>query len=314
MRPALSLSILDFCRVYPQTLDPVEAVWSTLDLAVEAERLGYKRYWLGEHHTRDVAHSSPEILVSVIAGMTQHIRVGAAGMLIRYHSPLKLAKTFLLLNALFPERIDIGIARGFAEAPVPELLMGESPVLDPYDQKVEDLVRFLRGTGSLPANPIGVAAPETWILGSRTGSVDGAARLGCAFSLSLFFGELSDDKRSVIDTYRERFLPSATLREPKYSIAVAGVCAPTSAEAEAIARQWAPGVSPGVVGDVAQCRDQLHETAMYYGTKEIVFLDVSPSHAERMQSYRLLAEACGLEQTTSRQIRRRRAPAKDPGV
>src|SRR5579859_4681025 len=114
------LGALDLCRLYDGH-KPSDTVWETIELAQLLESYGYGRYWLAEHHTADVAHSSPEILTPIVAGLTRRIIVGPAGVLLRFHSPLKVAKDFRLLHTLYPGRVDLGLARGG----VPEIIEKE---------------------------------------------------------------------------------------------------------------------------------------------------------------------------------------------
>jgi luciferase family oxidoreductase group 1 len=293
----MRLSILDFCKVTDAAPDPVEAIWATIDLATLADKLGYSRFWLGKHHTRDVAHSCPEVLIPVVAGATQHIRVGSAGVLLRLYSPLKVAKTFRLLNAVFPGRIDLGVARGFVDHAVEQCLLGTAPRQDedPYDGKVHELLSYLRGNSAVVVNPATVAPPDVWILGSRITSVGIAARLGAAFSLCLFFADEGMDKREIIRRYEDNFCPGAERSRPLHSIAVAGVCAQRERDALAIAASWSGGVRPTVVGAAHACAEKLTELAHVYGTEEVVFLDISPRFETRVESYTLLAETLKLK-------------------
>src|SRR5947209_16350919 len=109
----IQLGALDFSPV-TRGMKPADAIWDTIDLSKDLDALGYSRFWIAEHHGSGVAHSCPEILIPVIAGITHRIRVGSAGILLRLYNPLKIAKTFRLLHAIYPRRIDLAIARGSA--------------------------------------------------------------------------------------------------------------------------------------------------------------------------------------------------------
>jgi Luciferase-like monooxygenase len=119
--PPLTLGALDLSPVF-RGMKPVDAIAMTLEIAPMHEAFGYSRYWLAEHHGPKVAHSSPELLVSIIAARTQRMHIGTAGILLRLHSPLKVAKKNRLLHSIFPDRIDLGIARG-GTAPEQEILL-----------------------------------------------------------------------------------------------------------------------------------------------------------------------------------------------
>jgi luciferase family oxidoreductase group 1 len=298
---AFQLGALDFCKIFPPA-KPVEALWDTLELAPVLESYGYVRYWLAEHHSENVAHSTPEILVPVLAGLTQHMHIGTAGTLLRFHSPLRIAKSFRLLSALFPGRIDLGLARGGVSAAVQKrLLPGSHPdspeaTSEDYEQRAEELLGYLRGTGAVQANPTGIAPPEVWTLGSGSSSMHLAARHGTAFCLSLFLqmGPRPLDSEAIVNEYHARFQPSADVPAPRCSVAVAGVCAETEAAARRICSAYGDAVTPTVAGTPEQCRAMFDELAARHRTNEFIFLDLSPTLAERMRSYRLLAEALGL--------------------
>jgi luciferase family oxidoreductase group 1 len=104
-------SVLDFCRRDPRQ-HASQSLKNSLELAVICERLGYTRYWVAEHHNALAAQAAPEVLLAAIASRTQHICVGAGAVLLQYYSPLRVAETYLALEALFPGRIDLGLARG----------------------------------------------------------------------------------------------------------------------------------------------------------------------------------------------------------
>src|SRR5262249_31354423 len=177
---------------------PAETIRETLDLAQAAERLGYHRYWLAEHHsTEGLAGAAPEILIAEVAGRTRRIRVGSGGVMLTHYSPLKVAEQFRVLETLHPGRIDLGIGRapGSDARTALALRRGtEAPrtgrVPDPWAEEevarfpdqVGDLIGFL--TGGLPpehrfatvhAMPAGEGVPEVWLLGSTDASAACAA-------------------------------------------------------------------------------------------------------------------------------------------
>lgn len=287
------LGALDFSRM-AEGGSGVDAVWETLELAPLLESFGYERFWVGEHHTRDVGHSSPELLVPVLAGLTERMKIGTAGVLLRFYSPFKVASNFRLLQTVYPGRIDLGIARGFAEHTVSRLLLEGRADEIPYDSKVAELMKFLRGRGERPAKPHDVAPPEVWVLGSQTTSMKLACDNGVGFCLSIFLDETPDEVTAgIIDEYRDSFRAGPDLPGPRWCIAVAGVCAETQEQARALAAE-AVGVFPNVVGDPSQCREAFERLARIYQTDEFIFLDVCRKFDDRLRSYRLLAEALGL--------------------
>ena len=290
-QPQFTLGALDLSPVFPG-ITSSDAIEVTLRLAPELEGLGYSRYWLAEHHGPKVGHSSPELLAPVIAERTKRMRVGVAGILLRFYSPFKVAKDFRLLHSVFPGRIDLGIARGT----VPEqelLLLRDGPRIDVnFEKKVSDLVSFLRGTAEAPANPLDVPPPQIWMLGSSTSSMRLATIYGTAFCFACFLANPAVTPASVLSAYRSEFTPSLDCPEPKCSIAVAGVCARTDARAVELINQETPiGVSSTVVGSPQSCVRKIRELHSETGVTEFIFLDMAQQFEDKLESYRLLAEA-----------------------
>src|SRR5258708_8951886 len=175
---------------------PAEAIAETVELARFAEELGYRRYWLAEHHAiAALADPSPEILVARVASATSRIRVGTGGVLLPYYSPLKIAEQFRMLEALFPGRIDLGIGRAPGGDPRTALALmdGEYQGAEHMPQQVQDLIGFL--DRSLPADhpyvkvkaqPAGSTSPEIWLLGSSDYGAPLAAQPGLRFPFPHF--------------------------------------------------------------------------------------------------------------------------------
>jgi luciferase family oxidoreductase group 1 len=287
----MRLGILDFSWFRP----PALGLSATSELATRADTLGYSRYWIAEHHTG--AHASPEVLIPLLAERTKYIRVGAAGILLRYYSAFKVAECFRLLATLFPSRIDLGIARGGAGKKQGEFLLEGRPEEDPgrFYQHVERLIGFVRAEGEIVPSPNPGGAPDVWVLGSGgTDSALFAGRAGASFSIALFLHPDADP--SVIERYRAEFVPSADLPAPQCNVAVAGVCARTDTEARSIAAQFDGYgfVKPTVVGEPARCADLLSTFAERFDVEEIVFKDVCATPGEQGRCYELLADACKL--------------------
>lgn len=285
------LGALDFCTLSEGT-GPSETLWQTLELVRTLEALGYDRYWLSEHHVAEVAHASPELLSGILAGLTSRIRVGVAGILLRYYSPLKVANDFRLLQAMFPGRIDLGIARGAVPEPVASVLLEERQSEVPFERKVADLLTYLRDTGSVSAIPLGVVSPQVWMLGTTSKSTHLAARYGTCFCLGLFLASaIKAPANNAIMEYRSGFRRSPDLHEPHWSVAVAGVCAQTEEKARILAADVNDLVYPSVVGTPEQCLEAFEQMRDKYETNEFVFLDVCRAFSDRTRSYQLLAEA-----------------------
>jgi luciferase family oxidoreductase group 1 len=292
MTPRYTVGVLDLCKLHGEP--PDQALWATLELAPLVESLGYSRYWLAEHHTKDVAHSSPEILLPILAGITRRMRIGTAGIMLNLYSPFKVASDFRLLNTIFPDRIDLGIARVRTHSLIEGLL--RQPNEPPFEEKVGKMMGFLRGVGETSVNPVGVAPPEVWLLGSRPGSssLELAAATGTAFCFALFIGQHSASAHRCLADYRARFVPSSELPEPRCSLAFAGVCADTDAKAKEIAASYGPYVMPTLVGSPVAFRSGLRALSETFGTADFIFLNLAQSLPDRVRSYTLVAEALDL--------------------
>jgi luciferase family oxidoreductase group 1 len=290
-QPLLRLGVLDLCSTPPGETGR-GALFDSFELAVGVEEMGYSRYWLAEHHGAGTSHSSPEMLTGLIAQLTRRIRVGTAGVLLSYYSPLKVAKDFRLLQALFPGRIDLGVGAGRVDEETARRLLGGATAN--YAEKVSDLAAYLSAE-KLSITPRGVGMPELWVLGSGSpGSAQLAARHGAAYGLSLFLAGGKDDP-AVIHSYRRDFQPSQMRSQPKWNIAVAGICAESEEEARRLAALHRnPALVPNVVGSPRQCRTQLLEIAARYQTDEIIFLALCGGLKQRLHCYQFLARALGL--------------------
>ena len=288
-------------------LDNWSNVADTIALAEEADRLGYARYWLTEHPPQP----NPQTIAALVAGVTEHIRVGTAGILLNFHVPLVAAQQFLLLEHVFPGRIDAGFCGGGAGPILAEALLDgrPDPRRDPAvpDQRAAMLIAFIRCDlpaghryESIHAWPQATQSPEIWSFGTGRRSADLAARHGTAFGYSLFH-DFSQDEVTSVDAYRDSFVPSRWRPEPLVSLSVAGVCAETERDARALREAYQNKfIVPTVIGTPRQCREQLEAIAARYGTRELMFLDVSPDVESRVRSYRMLADAFGLAGADSR--------------
>jgi len=222
---------------------PARAVAETVALAEAADRLGYARYWLAEHHAiAALADPCPEILLTRVAAATRRIRVGTGGVLLPYYSPLKVAEVFRMLEALFPGRIDLGIGRapGGDQVTAQAVSRGHYTFAEDFPQQVRDLVGFL--DAALPAGhpfarvkamPAGDTAPEIWLLGSSDYSGGLAALLGLRFAFAHFITAQGGD--AVMQTYKSEFMPSAREDAPHALLCAFAICAETGAEAERLA-------------------------------------------------------------------------------
>ncbi len=237
------LSVLDLSPVTTATPGSA-ALRNSLDLARLADRLGYKRYWVAEHHNlANIASSSPEIMIGQIAAATQHLRVGSGGVMLPNHAPLMVAERFKVLEALFPGRIDLGLGRAPGTDQVTSYALRTRQDARPGDdflERFKELLAFERGGfpeghpfRNVHAVPADVALPPIFLLGSSGYSAELAAAVGLGFSFAYHFADY--DAASAMLSYREHFKPSAALTEPYAILGTAVIAADTDAEAERLA-------------------------------------------------------------------------------
>ena len=239
----IPLSILDLSPVTTTTPGSV-ALRNSLDLAKLADRLGYKRYWVAEHHNlANIASSAPDIMIGQIAAATSHLRVGSGGVMLPNHAPLMVAERFKVLEALFPGRIDLGLGRapGTDQVTSYALRARQDPRQgDDFLERFQELLLLERGGfpdghpfRNVRAVPADVPLPPIWLLGSSGYSAELAAAVGMGFAFAHHFADY--DAGSAMLSYREHFKPSATMREPCAILGTAAIVADTDAEAERIA-------------------------------------------------------------------------------
>lgn len=243
----LKLSILDQSPVAEGSTHR-EAVRQTIELAKAADRLGYKRYWVAEHHgAAGLAGSAPEVLIAALAAQTSRIRIGSGGVLLSHYSPLKVAEQFRMLEALYPGRIDLGIGRSPGGTPQAAKAMrdGRPDAPQRFPEQLAELIRLLAEDGnpsggeavrpyeSVAAVPLIDTMPQLWMLGSSDRSARFAAELGAAFAFAQFIN--GSGGTDVVRAYKRDFKPSVLGVVPEASAAVFVICAETDEEAERVA-------------------------------------------------------------------------------
>ena len=269
---SLRLSVLDQSPIRKGGT-AAQAVRETLELAALCDRLGYHRYWLAEHHSSEaLAGSTPEVLITRIAGLTDHMRIGSGGVMLPHYSAFKVAENFRMLETLFPRRIDLGVGRapGSDQRTMRILADGRSNWNDPasYPYQVRDLVAWLHdalpddhaGRG-VTAQPTGSTAPDVWLLGSSDESAALAAHFGLPFCFAHFINPDGGD--AATRAYRARFRPSALHAEPMAMMAITVLCADTDEEASRLATSreiWAMRLlTRGEAGPVPPVEEALAE-------------------------------------------------------
>jgi luciferase family oxidoreductase group 1 len=331
---ALKLGILDQSPVLAGA-SPRDAVLETIALARDAERLGFHRYWLAEHHAmRGLADPAPEILLARVAAETSRMRVGTGGVLLPHYSALKVAEQFRMLDALAPGRIDLGIGRAPGGTQRVAMALESRDVRD-FPTQVRDLCGYLDRTmpeehpfAKLTAMPSGETSPEVWLLGSSDYSAALAAQLGLPFAFAHF---ISGDAEAVTRMYRRHFQPSRRLAEPRAILCVAAIAAATPEEAEDLATTidlWRLRIRHGVdlpvpshaearaypytpsdreeiaynrhrlaLGAPGAVRERIETLSARHQADEAMILTITPDYASRARSYALLADAFSLAPT-----------------
>ena len=240
------LSVLDLAPV-AEGSTVADALARTLDLARHAERWGYRRYWLAEHHSMPgIASAATSVVIAHVAGGTSKIRVGSGGVMLPNHAPLVIAEQFGTLESLFPGRIDLGLGRAPGTDPLTAraLRRGLADSADSFPQDVMELQAYFaaaRPGQAVQAVPGAGLSVPIWLLGSSLFSAQLAAALGLPFAFASHFapGLLAE----ALDQYRSGFRASSTLKRP-YAMAAAAVFAgladfAAAAGARSIGACWA---------------------------------------------------------------------------
>jgi len=228
------LSILDLSPIN-QGGTAADALHRSLDLARHAEQLGYRRYWVAEHHNMPgIASAATAVVIGHVAAGTSTIRVGSGGIMLPNHSPLVIAEQFGTLAALFPGRIDLGLGRAPGTDPVTAraLRRGGPNSADTFPQDVIELQNYFHpavpGQAVQAVPGAGLEVP-IWLLGSSLFSAQVAAALGLPFAFASHFAP--DQLGEALDTYRREYTPSPPWPKPYSMAAIAVIAAPTDEEA-----------------------------------------------------------------------------------
>jgi len=238
------LSILDQSPI-SQGSSGAQALANTIDLARLADRLGYHRYWVAEHHGGPMlAGPSPEALIGPIAAATERIRVGSGGVMLPHYSPFKVAETFSVLAGLFPGRIDLGLGRAAGTDPMTTFALQRDrrhAGVDDFPQQLVELLGYLedrlppehpfaRLAKTLPGAP---ERPEPWLLGSSQQSAIWAAELGLPYAFADF---INPEGAPIAALYRERFAEQEHAdAHPRTAVAVWVICAESDEQAQLLA-------------------------------------------------------------------------------
>jgi luciferase family oxidoreductase group 1 len=322
----IPLSVLDLVPITAGST-AAAALRNSLDLARHAERLGYRRYWVAEHHNMPgIASAATSVVIGHLAGGTSTMRVGAGGIMLPNHAPMAIAEQFGTLEALYPGRIDLGLGRApSSDGYAAQALRRDPMQANRFPQDVQELQAFLAPAepGQLvQAVPGAGADVPLWILGSSTFGAQLAAFLGLPYGFASHFAP--DDLLPALELYRRTFKPSAQLAEPYVMPGLNVVAAETDEEArrlfttiqqgfanirrgrpgpyqppvDDIEAYWSPSeraqamhmLRYAVVGSRDTVRQGLQEFADLTAADELMVVSAIYDHAARLRSYEILAE------------------------
>lgn len=329
MSAMVPLSVLDLSPIL-EGGDVGQSLQNSLDLARNAERLGYRRFWLAEHHNMPgVASAATSVVIGHVAAGTKTIRVGAGGVMLPNHAPLVIAEQFGTLEALFPGRIDLGLGRapGSDQLTARALRRTLAGDVDRFPQDVVELMRYFQPAQpgqAIQAVPGAGQDVPIWILGSSLFGAQLAGALGLPFAFASHFAPAQMDE--ALELYRHRFEPSAQLDKPYAMLGLNVVAAETDAEAKHLftslqqaflnlrtgrpsrlpppvddieARFAAAGMTPdmqgalatAVVGDPQTARRGLEAFVAKHQPDEIMVTAQIFDHAARVRSFEIAAAA-----------------------
>ncbi|HEV7920053.1 MAG TPA: LLM class flavin-dependent oxidoreductase [Thermoanaerobaculia bacterium] len=321
----MQLSILDQSPV-PEGSTGADALRNSVDLARHAERLGYHRYWVAEHHgTPVLASSTPEVLIAAIASATTRLRVGSGGVMLPHYSPFKVAETFSVLGGLFGDRIDLALGRASGTDPLTTRALQRDrrqPAPDDFPQQVAELLAYVQDSmppehpfarlTRLPGSP-GHADP--WLLGSSEQSAKWAADAGLPYAFADF---INPKGAPFAHRYRR------SCRSPRLMVAVNATCAETDDEAWRLAASnmifsrvprgtmfpvpppekalgWfaSQGIDPrslppgerALIGSPATVIAGLRAVQEEYEADELMIVTIVHDHEARKRSYEWIAQA-----------------------
>lgn len=312
-----------------------DALIETIATAILAEQLGYKRFWVSEHHnSKFIAGSAPELLMVKLASETKSIRIGSGGIMLPNHSTLKVAENFRLLETLFPGRIDLGMGRAPGSDRITASLLNPSNTFseESYLKQLEHLQHFFTDSAATPYGPMlavpqAQSIPDQWILSSSGGSAAIAARFGMGLAVAKFINGFANS--SIVENYRKNFKASEQLAEPKALVAISVLCAETEEKAlqmrkymDYVLLQFEQGKFDSfgdvetiqkysfsaselerikqnkgrvISGTKEQVKEQLLKVANDFEVDELIVSAMAANSADRKRSIELIAEAFNLQ-------------------
>ncbi|TWF40571.1 luciferase family oxidoreductase group 1 [Chitinophaga polysaccharea] len=286
------LSVLDLAPVL-EGQTPSDAFQNSMRLAKHVEKLGYKRFWMAEHHNMvSVASSATVVLLGYIAGGTSTIRVGSGGIMLPNHAPLVVAEQFGTLASLYPGRIDLGLGRapGTDQVTARALRRDRLGAGHDFPEQVEELQQYLsydNHTSAVRAIPGEGLDIPIWILGSSTDSAHLAAAMGLPYAFASHFAPAQ--LHTALKIYRERFRPSEFLQAP-YTMACVNVIA---ADTDAAANRLATSFYQLFLGII---RGKLRRMGPPIESMEGVWTAYEAAHAQQMLACSFIGSGATVQQ------------------
>lgn len=328
MKP-FELSVLDLAPV-KQDRTIQETFSDSLDLAQFVEKLGYKRFWLAEHHNMaSIASSATSVLIGFIAGGTQKIRVGSGGIMLPNHSALVIAEQFGTLESIYPGRIDLGVGRAPGTDGLTAQALGRNPMTinEHFPRQIRELQKYFskeNAAGLVRAIPGEGCNIPIYVLGSSTDSAWLAAEMGLPYA---FAGHFAPEMMSAaFEIYRDHYTPSSNFPKPYVIACVNGIAAETQMEANRLSTTlfqafiniirndrkpfsppvddmdaiWSPIEKAGVlqklrytfIGSEVEIKSQLQNFQQLFQVDELMITSHIYDHAARLKSYEIIRNAC----------------------
>lgn len=264
-------------------------------LIPELDQLGYHRYWVTEHHS-NAQSASPSVLAGIAAGLTktQRMRIGTAGVLLNFRSPVSIASDFALLELFYPGRIDLGVTSGFSgsQALGQALLDGRPvPTRSSYGARVAALTRLINGDGDDAVSmkselgPNSRTSPSVWVCGTSMASARLAGQLGLSYAFHDHLKPSDTDGPAVTQSYFDNFEPRIKGQRPELVVAAYGKC-----DVETDVAELQDQTPMSYRGSAQACANQLRDLGERYGTTEIAIHDLSPTFDRQLRGYKLIAQ------------------------
>lgn len=303
MKP-LQIGLLDF-GIRTSTMNSSLRVNDLIEYAIKADKWGFSRIWISEHHlaAKTMSWSNPSVLVPLLAGMTSRINVGVAGILLGIHQPYHVASNFKMLANLFPDRIDLGLANGGVMPAVAELATGVN-ALDLKQAFTDNLKKLhflfneeekLLELGTV-IPPFRGATPDVWSLSTHMGSLQRPLDYKMNLARSIFHkGADKELYKEELISFKEQFLERHGYY-PKTNLVVSGAIHKTEAKVKAAVLSSDEGYNYTLLGTPSKFEDTFHDFQESYGFDEIIFMNVALKPKDRAVGLELLSDTFQLHE------------------